>query len=248
MAYQFSFGPRFAPRSAPVTFWFIIAAAVVNLALFFGGARAGGLLPQLVYDPSVFPARPWTLFTSPLINYMDPFWFLLLGYVFWWVGAEQEQWWGSRVQAGFLAAVAVGTGLMLALSTGLFSGSGPRPVAAGAGALLCGLFTVWCLRFPDRQVILLFVPIAGRFLLVLELAMLWWAYGPVHGLFAVLGSGGLAALYYYRGERFHRFLRDRRRPPRPRASREERQRERRFRQIMESSGLHLVEDDEESKA
>jgi hypothetical protein len=237
-----SFGPRFHPRSAPVTFWFIIAALVLNLVMFLGGEAVAPLLQALVYDPSTFPAQPWTLLTSPFVNPMSPFWFLLFGYILWWVGVDQERWWGSKVHARLMVVVSIATGLLLALSTHLLPGAGAAMPMVGAGAILCALFTAWCLRNPTATIILLIVPVSGRLLLVVELASLWWAYGPFHGIFAVLGSGGLSALYYYQGHRFHRWLNSRAK------GQAKRRNDRRFARMMKRSGLRVVDDDEDTPA
>ncbi|MBI2300533.1 MAG: hypothetical protein HYU66_16610 [Armatimonadetes bacterium] len=243
-----SFGPRFHPRSAPVTFWFLVATLVVWLLGFFGGAAAEPALRLMVFSPLTVASMPWTLLTHAIVNLADPIGLFFLSYVFWWVGCDLERWWGSRVHAGFLAAMSLGCNGMVTLGH-LLNPAAPVGIQAlGLGALLCGLFTVWALRNPSARVLLLILPVSAWVIAGLEIAFTWYVYGPFLGLFAVLGTAGLAALYFYKGQRFHAFLRRfGRRPPPPskgRPTREDRQRDKRFQEIMRNSGLHLVEDDE----
>ncbi len=246
MACQVSFGPRFSPRSAPVTFWLIVSSAVLLLAMFAASAnREWALLlaAQFSFDPSAVAVRPWTVLTYPLMNFSNPFWFLLMGYCLWWVGADLERWWGSRVHAGFLLAVTCLTALMVYCATLLAPRMG-QAVLVGASPLLAALMTVWGLRNPRSTVVLIIVPVTGAVVAVLAVASIWFSYGIYHGLFATLGSAGLGALYFYQGHHFHQVVRKIGPTPEERAARD---RDRRFRRIMEQSGLYLVDDDEEHR-
>ncbi len=241
MAAQVSFGPRFHPRTAPVTFWFIVGSAAVSIALFFLGATgAGPLLRLLVCRPTSALAEPWTVLTYPFVNPMNPFFFLLMGYVLWWAGADLERWWGSRVQAWGMVTVSLAVTLLLAAATALNPAAG-EPTLVGAGPILAALLTVWGLRNPRATVILLIVPVSGTVIAVLAVAGVWFDYGPYHGLFAALGSSGLAALYLHRGNRFHRFVNRFIGTPEARAKKE---RDKRFQKLMKHSGLREVKDDE----
>lgn len=241
MAAQVSFGPRFHPRTAPVTFWFIVGSAAVSISLFFLGATgAGPLLRLLVCRPTTVPAEPWTVLTYPFVNLMNPFFFLLMGYVLWWAGTDLERWWGARVQAGLMIAVSLAVALLLAGATAM-NPAGGEPTLMGAGPILAALLTVWGLRNPRATVILLIVPVSGAVIAALAVAGVWFDFGPYHGFFAALGSSGLAALYYYRGDRFHRLVNRFIGTPEARAKKE---RDKRFQKLMKHSGLHEVKDDE----
>lgn len=250
MACQVSFGPRFHPRSAPVTFWLIAVSAVLSLVWFFAGLAPGadfGLAQRLMFEPSRFGQQPWSPLTYPLLNPIGPFWFLLLGYMLWWCGADLERWWGSRVQFGFLLAVSVASAGFVALGAWLAPTMAAAPLA-GAGPLLAALFCVWGLRNPRQQIILLIVPVSGAVMAALAVAIVWWDYGVYQGFFVALGSAGLGALYWWQGQQFHRLLRRFGGSPQNQAKRREakakRDRDKKFQRIMKSSGLHLVDDDE----
>ncbi|MCC7491628.1 MAG: rhomboid family intramembrane serine protease [Fimbriimonadaceae bacterium] len=244
MATQVSFGPRFTPRSAPVTFWLLVTFAALLLLRFASSAGPGGaaLDMALAYQPGAWLQRPWTLLTWPLLNFMGPFWALLAGWFFWWVGSDLERWWGSRIHGAFLLGITVTTALAVSLGAALL----PQATVNLLGALPLGeaLLCVWGLRNPRATVILLIVPVTGTVLVALAVATVWFAYGVVGGFFACLGSCGVAALYWWRGERLHALLR--RLPPDP-AKRTARRRDQRFEQIMKQSGLRLVDDEDERR-
>lgn len=244
MSARLASGPRFHPRSAPVTFWYLVASVVLGVVVFFTNGSQSPLLAALVFQPADITHQPWTLLTDALLNYVGPFWFLLLGYVIWWVGSDLERWWGWRVQVGFLVAVAVASNGLMTLAHLVMPGYGFIPSAIGSRTLLCALFTVWALRAPDRGILLIFVPVSAAVVMYLEIAMTWYSYGPYYGLFAVVGSAGLGALYYHYGHRLHQFFRNLRKPKGPRPVEGDGETDRRFKRIMDSSGLHLVDDDE----
>jgi hypothetical protein len=236
----YSFGPRFAPRSAPVTFWYLVSA----LALWFGAFLLNAqdaLVSSLAFGAAEPLLRPWTFLTHPWVWHYDPFSTLLLGYVVWWSGADTEQWWGSRVHGVFLAVVMAATAGLLWLSTSLL---GTPALLAGAAAPLCAVLTIWCLRHLHSVILLIFIPVPGWLLLTVEVLVLWMSYGPVQGLFAVAGASGLPALYYYQGHRLHRaFNNVRAAGQQRRRAAEQRERDRRVKEIFERSGLRSVDDD-----
>ena len=246
MACQVSFGPRFSPRSAPVTFWLIVSSAVLLVTFFAATANSAlamALAAQFTFDPAAVAERPWTVLTYPLLNVTHPFWFLLLGYMLWWAGADLERWWGSRVHAGFLLAVTCTTALMVVCAS-LLAPAQPKVSLVGAEPLLAALFCVWGLRNPRSSVLLLIVPVTGAVVAILAVASVWFTYGVYYGFFATLGSAGLGALYFYHGHHFHQVVRKLGPTPEERAAR---QRDKRFKRIMEQTGLHLVDDDEEQR-
>ena len=246
MATQISFGPRFHPRSAAVTFWVIVASAVSSLVAFLvsGSAGAGELFANLfVFSPSEALSRPWSLVLYPLLNVQSPFWFLLLAYVMWWCGSDLEHWWGAKVQAGFLLAVTIAGGLMACLAAALRPDAG-GVLLSGAGILMESLLCAWGLRNPTRQVILIILPVTGLVIAVIAFLGVWFNYGVYHGFFIMLGTTGLAALYVTRGEHFHRFLR---RFEPDKQAKDAKQRDQKFQRIMAKSGLHLVDDDDDEK-
>ncbi|NUQ01251.1 MAG: hypothetical protein HUU35_15495, partial [Armatimonadetes bacterium] len=112
---------------------------------------------------------------------------------------------------------------------------------AGAEPLVAALFTVWGLRNPEATIVLIIVPVTGLVVALLSAATVWWSYGVYHGLFVALGSAGIGALYLSQGHRLHHLLKRFRPDPRDKAAR---QRDKRFQQIMEKSGLRLVDDEE----
>lgn len=252
MSYQcstVSFGPRFEPRTAPLTFWLLVAAIVFWLGAFLAPPLRG-LADLLLFRAETWTAQPWSLFTYPLVNLSgQPFFFLLMGYVFWWSGAETERWWGTRVHAVFLLTVSAVTALLLALGSGLLA---TGAAAMGLGIPLCAVLTVWSLRNLRTPIILMIVPAYGWVLLVVEVLTLWMAYGPALGLFALAGGVGLPAAYFYWGHHLHQMLKRNTRPPgRPQAPRsgrrdeaERKAREKRVADIFERSGLRVVDEDE----
>jgi len=247
MATQISFGPRFQPRSAPVTFWIIVVSAVISAAAFLSGLSqgAGGVILQLfVFRPETALHQPWTLLLYPLLNVTNPFWFLLTAYVIWWCGSDLERWWGPRVQLGFALTVTIAGGLMAVIATAIAPGQG-QVLLAGGGILMESLLCAWGARNPRQQVILLIVPVSGLVIAIIAALGVWFTNGPYHGFFIMLGTAGLAALYVTKGEHFHRFLRRFQGDPK---AKEAKARDKKFERIMAKSGLHLVDDDDEPAA
>ncbi len=247
MATQLSFGPRFQPRAAPVTFWLIVSSALLSAAAFLSGlspSAGGGFQELFTFLPTTALQRPWTLFVYPLLNLEHPFWFLLTAYVIWWCGTDLEQWWGSRVQLGLVLAVTIAGGLMAMMATALAPSQGEL-MLRGAGIIMESLLCAWGLRNPNRQVILLILPVSGLVIAIVACLGVWFTHGPYHGFFVALGTCGLAALYVTKGERFHRVLRRFQGDPK---AKDAKARDRKFKRIMARSGLHLVDDDDEPAA
>lgn len=196
---QISFGPRFHPSTAPVTFWLVVAS-VVGWVL---GVFSPAVPALLALDTQAWLERPWTLVTYPLVSVGAPLGPLLLCWVTWWVGAEVERWWGSRVQAGFLLTVVVATGLLL-WGAGHLLGTavGDATLATPFVALL----VIYALRNPRRTVLLLVLPLPVAALAALAAVNQWYRFGPWAGLAGLLGGVGLPAAYYYWGHHFHRLL------------------------------------------
>lgn len=241
-----SAGPEFSRHRAPVTFWFVAVGGCLGLLSLLVPAF-NQVLELLAFQPQALLARPWTLVTYPFaVSAGSPFGLLLTLYVLWWSGSDNEQWWGPRVQAGFLVAISAATALAL---TGAWLAGGAPAGAAGVAIPLCACLTVWCLRNQGATILLLIVPVSAKLLLVIEVLSLYAMYvhaGLLNALLAVLACPGLAALYFYRGHALHRFFKQlgQRRPPRaPRPDRAKTERDARVREIFERSGLHVVDDD-----
>lgn len=237
-----SFGPRFHPRTAPVTFWYIIASAVLTIVFFFTTQWppvAAAFLRQVMFSADTVATKPWTLLTYALLNIQSPFWLFLSLYVCWWVGSYCELWWGSRIQVGFMLAVAVGMALGLLLGQLIAPNHLPAMSGLGAAPLIAAWMTIFALRGPGKQIILFILPVPAGIVALITLASLWWCYGPIGGFFAVLGTGGLAWLYYAHGHRFHTALR---RVLPDAKTREKRARDRRFRRLLRKSGLTDTDD------
>ena len=253
MAYQtstLSFGPRFAPRSAPFTFWFLVAAVAIWFLSFLSPA-VSELIKLLEVRSDALGSRPWSLFTYPLVNRaIPPFYMLMMGFVLWWSGSEVERWWGTKIQAAFVLIVSALTALLIVLGGRMLGGG---VTVAGAGIALSAVLTIWSLRNLRTPIMLLFVPAYGWVLLLLEALTLWFGFGPVLGLFAMAGGVGLPAAYFYYGHRLHAlFARSGQAKPRaPKPNRrdeaERREREKRVAEIFERSGLRSVDDDKQPR-
>lgn len=237
---QFSSGPRFHPRSAPVTFWLLVVTVLIAIAAFFGGAAVTAAIERLIFVPELGLQQPWTMLTYPVIGPFDPISLFFIGYVLWWSGADTERWWGSLVHGLVLLAVTVAVALLFLLAHTLNPTLPTKPAYGLMLPMAVGL-TIWCLRHLNAPVYLLFIPVTGWLILLLEVAFTWWRYGPYFGFFAVLGAIGLPAAYYYWGHHLHRFGARLGLSP---EARERRQRNRRFKKIVKQSNLRLVDDDE----
>lgn len=238
-----SFGPRFHPRTAPLTFWYVVSGiAVYLLWVVLGGGSGGGeaLGRALAFDPASWTGRPWSLLTHPLLHTGLPFWVALTLYVSWWLGVDCEQWWGSRVQAGFMVAMslAMAVAMLLARAAGL-----PVGPVAGAAALIAGWVTIFALRGPTRIIVLIVIPCPAWLVATLTLLTFLVVSGPLTGLLAVLATSGLAAAYFYWGHKLHELWQSVSHAPARQAAREKRARDRKFKHLMVISGL-ADEDDE----
>ncbi|MBI5831692.1 MAG: rhomboid family intramembrane serine protease [Armatimonadetes bacterium] len=255
MAYQtstISFGPRFAPRSAPFTFWFIVASVALWFFAFLAPPVAA-LASSLAVHSEALAQRPWALLTYPLVNVgMQPFFMLMMGFVLWWAGSDVERWWGTTIHAVFVLTVCAVTAVLISLGASALGAAVP---IAGAGIALSAVLTIWSLRNLRTPIMLLIVPAYGWVLLVLEILSLWYGFGPVLGLFAVAGGVGLPAAYFYFGHHLHRIFQKtggKPKPPKPpkpnrRAEAERQSREKRVADIFERSGLRVVDEDDRGK-
>lgn len=171
-------------RSAPAT----SALLALSLGGFLASFFAGALLPLsgLAFIAGRFTRAPWTAVTYPFVGETQPF-FLLLG--LWWLGmvsSELER----RRGSGWIAALFLSSSAASAAAVWGWSLMADRPEAILAGLMLplSGVTVAWCLSHPDRVVLFsLFIPMPGKILALVTVALVYFSYGPVLGLFAAAG-------------------------------------------------------------
>lgn len=182
------------PGACPIT-WAVIGA---NLLTFLASFVRVASIWSLAFDAAVFPARPWTAFTYPLLAPENVISLLLSAYVFWLFGGSLERSWGSRDYLVFLLLIAIAPAFALWLA---FLLTGQSLVLAGLWVPASATTVAWAAINPYERLLIYFViPLEARWLGVLAAAMVFFSFPFPYGVFALAGCA--IALWYARGGKY----------------------------------------------
>lgn len=150
----FTFGGR-VPSPVGVL---LAAMAVASVATWIlnDGARWAALLPARY---TLFGGQVWRLVTYSLVQ-LRPLDLLFAGIAVYFFGPPLIWVWGERRFLGMSAIIAVGAALVTLLVAWLLDA---QFLYVGIWPLVSGLIVMWSIRYPDQQVLLMFVvPVTGR--------------------------------------------------------------------------------------
>lgn len=163
---RFSYSrPNFFP---PVVKWLLITnVAIFVLGMLPIGTYADGTSRVLdhiflqygaLWPPSSEFFRPWQYFTTMFLH-ADVFHLLMNMFVLWMFGSEVENHLGSRRLAIFYLLSGLGASLLHTIFTVIDGSVSP---AVGASGAISGVMIAYAMLFPDRIILLFFIPMKAR--------------------------------------------------------------------------------------
>jgi membrane associated rhomboid family serine protease len=175
----------------------IVTAAVWFLQIILGLARIGILEEWFALDPDkALPWRPWQLVTYMFLHSapgqggpFSPLHFIINMFMFVMFGPEVERALGPRKFLRYYLICGVAGGLLTLLPWF-------RAVTVGASGAVLGVLTAFGLLFPDRPVLLFFIPVPAKLVvLVMAIMQLVSAAGVQSGISYIAHIGGMGAGY-----------------------------------------------------
>lgn len=183
------------PGACPIT-WAVIGANAVTFLMVFAGAA--GVWEGLVFDSAALVLRPWTALSYPLVATTGIVNLLLSAYMFWLFSGSLERSWGGRDYVVFLVLVTVTPAIALSVGTFLL---GPSMRLAGLWLLVAATTVAWATINPYERLLLYFVvPLQARWLGLLAIVVLFFAFPFPFGVFALAGCG--VAWWYAQGGKY----------------------------------------------
>jgi membrane associated rhomboid family serine protease len=173
MPQDVGFGFRFK-RPTPVVGGMLVLLVAVWMAsalvVRFGGREGAEVFDQLMLVPGHVLDRPWTLVTASLLHSLDDTGHLLMnGLVFYFFAPELEQRWGAgRFALFMLGAALVGHGFVL---LAVFTHLSAATSVVGFSSVVMAVTIVWGLTNPDREMIFLFFPMRGIYLVYVTIGL-----------------------------------------------------------------------------
>lgn len=191
-------------RRSPVTATFL----VLLLSMYILSAIAvktglGNFYQSLLLQPDLVVSRPWSLLSYALLHDLrDPSHLLLNGLALFFFLRMIEDDFGSRITSTLIATTALGGGALVFLA--YLAGFGSAPVV-GASAVALGATAAVAMLYPQREILLYFVPVRAQMLLVFLVIMLVLDAVSANGTSAAAHAGGmLAAALLVKGVGFPR--------------------------------------------
>lgn len=162
----------------------VLAKMGVSLSALFGLSSVGFLSGKI-----------WTLATYALIPHslMSAIFDAL---IFWFIGSELENMWGTRKYSAFLITSVLGAGIIFVLIGVLFFGdsqlgSYPLTGPGGAAAAMCVVYGV---LFPERTMYFFFFPLQAKWFVAILVGMsLYQGIFSPGGLLAWAQLGAMAS-------------------------------------------------------
>lgn len=173
----------------PATRTLILANLLAFLLTFF--SQSDALIRFFGFSSADWLARPWSFATYPLVA-VDFINLLFSALWLWFVGGSLERAWGTARFTSFFAVVtAVSAFFFLAAASVL----GGATSLLGLYMPLAALTAAWCMLNPEQTILLYcIIPIKGKYLGWLTIALVYFLHGPKLGLFAL---GGISCAWLY---------------------------------------------------
>lgn len=148
----------------------ILTMFVASAALGKMGASMAGLLG--LSSAGFLSGKIWTIVTYALIPHslMSAIFDAL---IFWFIGSELENIWGSKRYIQFLGTTLIGAGIIFVAIGSLFfgtSGLASFPLT-GPGGLAAAMCVVYGVLFPDRTMYFFFFPLQAKWFVAILVGM-----------------------------------------------------------------------------
>jgi membrane associated rhomboid family serine protease len=175
----------------------IATFAVWALQIVFGLAHVAFFEDWFALDPRrALPLRPWQLVTYMFLHSapgqgggFSPLHILLNMFMFIMFGPDVERALGGRKFLRYYLVCGIAGGVLTLLPPF-------RAVTVGASGAVLGVLTAFGLLFPDRPVLLFFLPVPAKFVvLFMAIMQLASAAGVQRGISYIAHIGGMAAGY-----------------------------------------------------
>lgn len=175
----------------------IATFAVWAVQIVFGLAHVSLFEDWFALDPRhALPFRPWQLVTYMFLHSapgqgggFSPLHILLNMFMFIMFGPEVERALGGRKFLRYYLVCGIAGGVLTLLPPF-------RAVTVGASGAVLGVLTAFGLLFPDRPVLLFFLPVPAKFVvLFMAIMQLASAAGVQRGISYIAHIGGMAAGY-----------------------------------------------------
>ena len=164
-AMSYSFGPGPMTPAVKVIIWTNIAMFV--LSLFFQQQLNTylGLIPQAVLERGWL----WQVGTYMFLH-AGPMHILFNMLGVWMFGTELERMWGTQAFAKYYAITGVGAGLVAVAASFLPIGAlaaSYSSVTIGASGALFGLLLAYAMRWPERPILLILIPVPAKYFVMI---------------------------------------------------------------------------------
>jgi membrane associated rhomboid family serine protease len=192
-AISYSFGPGPMTPAVKAIIWanigmFLVALVVPRIMEYLG------LVPQAVIERLWI----WQLATYMFLH-AGPMHILFNMLGVWMFGTDLERTWGTRAFAKFYAITGVGAGIVATAASFLPVGALQLTygaVTVGASGALYGILLAYAMRWPERPILLILIPIPAKYFVMIygALALLGVSDPRVS---AAAHLGGLLVAYLY---------------------------------------------------
>jgi len=193
-AMSYSFGP--GPMTPAVKAIIFANIALFVLSLFFQQQLNSyfGLIPQAVVE------RGWLWQVGTYLFLHADAWHILFNMLgVWMFGTELERVWGTQAFAKYYAVTGVGAGIVAVAAAFL-----PIPALAasytsvtiGASGALFGLLLAYAMRWPERPILLILIPVPAKYFVMIYGALALLSVNNPR-VSAAAHLGGLLVGYLY---------------------------------------------------
>ena len=192
-AVSYSFGPGPMTPAVKVIIWANIGMFVASL-LYAQLPDFLGLVPQAVVERFWI----WQLGTYMFLH-AGPLHILFNMLGVWMFGTELERVWGTREFARYYAITGIGAGLIAGAASFLPVGALQATYASatiGASGALYGLLIAYAMRWPERPILLLLVPVPAKYFVMIYGALALLSVSDPR-VSAAAHLGGLIVGYLY---------------------------------------------------
>lgn len=171
----------------------VVAASVLTFLVNLFD-RTGVFRAILIFDPSLFMLKPWSILTYPLVQ-LDALSLLFAGYWMWVAGGSLERTWRTRTFGIFFLAVSAISAL------GIWIGymATDRAVSlSGLWVPLAAVTVAFGMRNPEQVILfMLIIPMKLKYLAAISAGLLFVGFGRIHFLLGLFSLAGCAVAYWY---------------------------------------------------
>lgn len=182
----------FTKDRIPLTKAVVAVSALAFLANLFD--RTGVFRAFLIFDPSLFILKPWSILTYPVVQ-LDALSLLFAGYWMWVAGGSLERIWRTRTFAVFFLGVSAISALGIWLG---YMATGIPVSLSGLWVPLAAVTVAFGMQNPEQVILfMLIIPMKLKYLAVISAGLLFVGFGRIHFLLGLFSLVGCAAAYWY---------------------------------------------------